>query len=154
MTSMVRGRGACCGAPNFGIRTGVGAWGGASRSLEPGLTGLPNSRSYTGLRAIGDPGRPLRVSVARGGLRNSSADPGCPTYANPGSALEPVQFCRAARPLWTPPAFAACCIGLPRWQLVTVWEPSMAGFRPDAHTKSNGYSVAKPPFLLKQGFTV
>lgn len=92
--------------------------------------------------------------MARGGLRNSPVDPGCPVYASPGSALEPVQFAgqhdlRGPHLLLQPVALA---FQGGSWLLSG--QPSMAGFRPDAHTKSYGYSVAKPPFLLRQGFTV
>lgn len=129
----------------------MGAWGGAS--LESGPTGLLNSRSYTGLQGIGDAGRPLRSSVARGGLRNSPADPGCPVYANPGLALEPVQSAGqhdlCGPHLLLQPVALAFQGG--SWLLsgIPVWLNS-----DQMHTKSNGYSVARPPFLLRQGFTV
>lgn len=103
----------------------MGAWGGASRALEPGLASLPNSQGPTPASGLlVTLGAPCETSVGRGDLRKSPADPWCPAYYNTGSALEPVQSAGPGRPLWTPPAFAACCIGLPRWQLVTVWVPS------------------------------
>lgn len=66
---------------------GAGPRGRWSRDCRVCSTQGPNRASGL-LVTLGDP---CGGSVARGGLRNSPADPGCPAYANPGSALEPVQ---------------------------------------------------------------